>query len=130
MTMRNKLLGATLLFAALTGSAARAQELRVPQTNWRTLGLSIAAHGAATGFDAWTSWQRVERNGFLASGGRFTAQSAYRKAGMFAGVAVVQVLVVKKWGGKHPWIARACSMGNFVSAGMLVSAGGRNLGTR
>jgi len=130
MTTRNKLFGATLLFAALAGSAARAQELRVPQTDWRTLGLSIAAHGAATGFDAWTSWQRVERNGFLASGGRFTAQSAYRKAGMFAGVEVIQILVVKKWGQKYPWIARACSIGNFSSAGMLFGAGVSNLGSR
>jgi hypothetical protein len=130
MTMRNRLFGATFLLAALTGSVARAQELRVPQTNWRTLGLSIAAQGAASGFDAWTSWQRVERNGVLASGGRFTAQSAYRKAGMFAGVAVVQVLVVKKWGGKHPWVARACQIGNFSAAGMLFSAGARNLGSR
>ncbi len=130
MTTRNKLFGATLLFAALTGSIARAQELRVPQTNWRTLGVSIAAHGAASGFDAWTSWQRVERNSFLASGGRFTAQSAYRKAGMFAGVAVVQAVVVKKWGRRHPWIARACSIGNFTSAGMLVGAGVRNLRTQ
>lgn len=130
MSMKNKLFGATLLLAVSMGSVARAQELRGPQTNWRTLGLSIAAHGAGSGFDAWTSWQRVERNGFLASGGRFTAQSAYRKAGMFAGVAVIQVLVVKKWGGKHPWIARACSMGNFVSAGMLTSAGVRNLRSR
>ena len=130
MTILNTLFGATLLFAALTVSAARAQELRVPQANWRTLGLSLAAHGAASGFDAWTSWQRVERNGLLANGGRFTAQSAYRKAGMFAGVAVVQVLVVKKWGRKHPWIARACSIGNFSSSGMLFGAGVRNLHTR
>ncbi len=130
MTKINKLLGATVLLTALSGPAAHAQEFSVPRTNWRTLGLSIAAHGAATGFDAWTSWQRVELNGFLASGGRFTAQSAYRKAGMFAGVTVIQTLVVKKWGGKHPWIARACSMANFTSAGMLVSAGARNLGTR
>jgi hypothetical protein len=130
MTTRNKLFGATLLFAALTGSVAPAQELRVPRTNWRSLGLSIAAHWAASGFDAWTSWQRVERNGFLANGGRFTAQSAYRKAEMFAGVAVVEALVVKKWGGRHPWVARACRIGNFSAAGMLFSAGVRNLRSR
>jgi hypothetical protein len=130
MTTMSKIFGASLLFAALTGSIARAQELRIPPTNWRTLGLSLAAHGAASGFDAWTSWQRVERNGLLANGGRFTAQSAYRKAGMFAGVAVVQALVVKKWGGKHPWIARACEIGNFSSAGMLFGAGVRNLRSR
>jgi hypothetical protein len=130
MTTRNKLFDATLLFAALTGSVARAQELRVPRTDWRTLGISIAAHGAASGFDAWTSWQRVERNGFLASEGRFTAQSAYRKAELFAGVAVVQAVVVRKWGRKHPWIARACTIENFSSAGMMFSAGARNLGSR
>ena len=130
MTTRNKLFGVTLLLAVLTGSVAHAQELRDSRTDWRTLGISIAAHGAASGFDASTSWQRIERNGFLASGGRFTAQSAYRKAGMFAGVAVVQVLVVKKWGHKHPWIARACSIGNFSAAGMLFSAGVGNLRSR
>ena len=130
MTLINKLFGATLLFAVLTGSVTRAQELRVPQTNWRDLGLSIAVHGAASGFDAWTSWQRVERNGFLASGGRFTAESAYRKAGLFAGVTVIEAVVVKKWGRKHPWIARACRIGNFSSAGLLFSAGVRNLGAR
>jgi hypothetical protein len=130
MTIMNTLFGVTLLFAALSVSTARAQELRVPQTNWRTLGLSIAAQGAATGFDAWTSWQRVERNGLLASGGRFTAQSAYRKAGMFAGGALVEALVVKKWGAKHPWVARACQIGNFTSAGMLFGAGFRNLRSR
>ena len=130
MTMRNKLFGATLLLAALTGSAACAQELRVPRTDWRTLGLSIAAHGAASGFDAWTSWQRVERNGLLASDGRFTAQSAYRKAEMFAGITVIEAVVVRKWGGRHPWIVRACRIGNFSTAGMLVSAGVRNLGSR
>jgi hypothetical protein len=72
----------------------------------------------------------VERNGFLASGGRFTAESAYRKAGLFAGVTVIEAVVVKKWGRKHPWIARACRIGNFSSAGLLFSAGVRNLGAR
>ena len=130
MTIRKKLFGATLLLAALTGSVARAQELRVPRTNWRSLGLSIAAQGAASGFDAWTSWQRVERNSLLASGGRFTAQSAYRKAELFGGVTAVELLVVKKWGGGHPWIARACRIGNLSAAGMLFSAGVRNLHSR
>ena len=92
----------------------------------------MAVHGAGSGFDAWTSWQRVERNSFLASGtsGRFTAGSAYKKAGWFAGVTLVQTLVVKKWGRKHPWIARACRIANLTSGGMMFGAGVHNLSNR
>jgi hypothetical protein len=74
----------------------------------------------------------MERNSFLASGtgGRFTAGSAYKKAGWFAGVTLVEVLVVKKWGRQHPWIARACQIGNLSAGGMLVGAGIHNLGSR
>ena len=128
------------MVAASLGSAALAQaplgQLRsdpwqpAEKLAWRNLAVSIAAHGAATGFDAWTSWQRPERNGFLADGGRFTASSAYKKAGMFAGAAAVEILVVKKWGKKHPWIERACRIANFTSAGMLVAGGVHNLGNR
>ena len=128
------------IVAASLGSAALAQaplgQLRsdpwqsVEAPQWRNLAVSIAAHGAATGFDAWTSWQRPERNGLLADGGRFTASSAYKKAGLFAGAAAVEILVVKKWGKKHPWIERAFRIANFTSAGMLASAGMHNLGNR
>ena len=128
--MKNILLVATFLFTAAAGTPCRAQEFAVETPRWRDLGLSIAAHGAASGFDAWTSWQRIERNGLLSDGGRFTAASAYRKAGMFAGVAVVELIIVKKWGRKHPWIERACRVANFTSAGMFTAAGARNLGTR
>jgi hypothetical protein len=103
---------------------------QVDHSPWRGLAVSLAAEAAGTGFDAWTSWNRPERNTLLADGGRFTAASAMRKAGLLAGVAVVEVLVVKKWGNRHPWIARACRIGNFATAGVLVSAGVRNLGTR
>lgn len=99
-------------------------------TEWRGLAISIAAHGAASAFDAYTSWNRPELNRILADGGRFTGQSAMRKAGLLAGVSVIEILVVKKWGRKHPWIVRACQIGNFTSAGMMVSAGVRNLSTR
>ncbi len=128
------------MVAASLGSAALAQaplgQLRsdpwqpAEKLAWRNLAVSIAAHGAATGFDAWTSWQRPERNGLLADGGRFTASSAYKKAGLFAGVAAAEILVVKKWGKKHPWIVRACRIANFTSAGMLTSAAVHNLGNR
>ncbi len=128
------------IVAASLGSAALAQaplgQLRsdpwqpVEGPQWRNLAVSIAAHGAATGFDAWTSWQRPERNGLLADGGRFTASSAYKKAGLFAGAAAVEVLVVKKWGKKRPWIERAFRIANFTSAGMLASAAVHNLGNR
>ena len=128
------------LVAASLGSAALAQaplgQLRsapwqpAEKLAWRNLAVSIAAHGAATGFDAWTSWQRPERNGFLADGGRFTASSAYKKAGVFAGVTAVQILEVRTWGKKHPWIERACRIANFTSAGMLTSAAVHNLGNR
>ena len=129
-----------LLMLAAFGGVCRAQapsgEIRplapqaTQQAPWRGLAVSLAAQAAATGFDAWTSWQRPERNALLADGGRFTAESAARKAGLLAGVAVIEVLVVKKWGNRHPWLARACRIGNFTSAGMLVSAGARNLGAR
>ena len=130
MNMKNKLVVATLLFAASAGTVCRAQEFGAEPPRWRDLGVSIAAHGAASGFDAWTSWQRIERNGLLSDGGRFAAGSAYRKAGMFAGVSLVQLIAVKKWGRKHPWIERACRVANFTSAGMFTAAGARNLSTR
>ncbi len=121
----------TVVFLLLTGAAAcRAQEVPSQKPQWRGLAVSMAAHAAATGFDAWTSWQRPEHNGFLADGGRFTAQSAYRKAEIVGAVSLVEFLVVKKWGKKHPWIERACRIGNLTSAGMLTAAGVRNLGTR
>jgi hypothetical protein len=130
--MANKLILAVLLAVASFPAVSRAQELASQQTPWKGLALSIAVHGAGSGFDAWTSWQRVERNSFLASGssGRFTAASAYKKAGWFAGVSVVEVLVAKKWGRKHPWIARACQIGNLAAGGMMFSAGIHNLSNR
>ncbi len=138
--MIQRAFGLILLVLAASGVVCRAQvslgEIRqlAPQPDqqawWRGLGASLAVQAAATGFDAWTSWQRPERNALLANGGRFTAQSAAKKAGLLAGVAVIEVLVVKKWGNKHPWLARACRIGNVTSAGMLFTAGVRNLGTR
>jgi hypothetical protein len=100
------------------------------RSQWRGLAVSLAGQAAGTGFDAWTSWQRPERNGLLADGGRFTASSAYTKAGLFAGVSAVEVLVVKKWGQKHPWIARACRIANFTAAGMLTAGAIHNLRNR
>jgi hypothetical protein len=130
--MANKLILIVLLAVASFPVVSQAQELGPAQIQWKGLALSIVAHGAGSGFDAWTSWQRVERNRFLASGagGRFTAESAYRKAGWFAGVSLVEVLVVKKWGRKHPSIARACRIGNLSSGGMMFSAGIHNLSNR
>src|SRR5665811_1043686 len=103
--MANKLILAVLLAVASFPAVSRAQELASKQSPWKGLALSIAVHWAGSSSDAWTSWQRVERNSFLAcgSGGRFMAASAYKKAGWFAGVSVVEVLVAKKWGRKHPW---------------------------
>ena len=123
-------LGSTALAQAPLGQLRREPAQPAEKVEWRNLAVSIAAHGAASGFDAWTSWQRPERNGLLADGGRFTASSAYKKAGLFAGVAAVEILVVKKWGKKHPWIARACRIANFTSAGMLTAGGVHNLGNR
>lgn len=130
--MAKRLILVVLLAVASFPAVSRAQEMASPQTPWKGLALSMAVHGAGSGFDAWTSWQRVERNSFLASGsgGRFTAESAYKKAGWFAGVTLVEVLVVKKWGRKHPWIARACQIGNLSAGGMLFSAGIHNLSNR
>jgi hypothetical protein len=130
--MVKRLILVVLLAVASFPAISRAQELASQQIPWKGLALSIAAQGAGSGFDAWTSWQRMERNSFLASGagGRFTAESAYKKAGWFAGVTLVEVLVVKKWGKKHPWIARACQIGNLSAGGMLVGAGIHNLGSR
>jgi hypothetical protein len=139
--MRKLQLVLLVLASAASGGLLRAQDslgqLRpVPPrmsgetTNWRGLAISVAAQGAASGFDAWTSWNRPERNGFLASGGRFDASSAYKKAGMLAGVTVLEILVVKKWGKRHPWIERACRVANFTSAGMLASAGVHNIRNR
>jgi len=130
--MTKRLILLAVLVVASFPAVSRAQELASPQTPWKGLALSMAVHGAGSGFDAWTSWQRMERNRFLAGGasGRFTAESAYKKAGWFAGVTLVEVLVVKKWGRKHPWIARACQVGNLSAGGMMFSAGIHNLSNR
>ena len=120
-----------LVISMLFGAAAcRAQEVGIQQPGWRGLAISMAVHGAATGFDSWTSWQRPERNGLLADNGRFTAKSVSIKSGVVAGVSLIEILVVKKWGAKHPWIQRACQIGNFTSAGILTSAGLSNLRRR
>jgi hypothetical protein len=100
------------------------------QPHWGTFAVSIAAHAAATSFDAWTSWQRPERNALLADGGRFGMGSVYTKAGIFGGVSVLELVVVKKWGHRHPWLMRACQVANFTTSGMLVSAGVSNLKRR
>ncbi len=100
------------------------------RADWKGLAVSIAAHAGASGFDSWTSWNKLERNGFLADNGRFGASSVYKKAGVLAGVSVVEVLVVKKWGKKHPWLERAFKVANFTSAGMMISAGAHNLRNR
>jgi len=129
-TKVNRLFMAALMASVMAVGALRAQEAAPPQPEWRGLAISMAAHGAASGFDSYTSWQRVERNGFLADKGRFTTRSAYNKAGWFAGITLAEILVVKKWGRKHPWVARACRIANFGSAGMLVSAGVHNIQNR
>jgi hypothetical protein len=130
--MAKRLTLVVLLAVASFPAVSRAQEMASPPTPWKGLALSMAVHGAGSGFDAWTSWQRMERNSFLASGsgGRFTAESAYKKAGWFAGATLVEMLVVKKWGRRHPWIARACEIGNLSAGGMLFSAGIHNLSNR
>ncbi len=99
-------------------------------TDWKGLAASIAAHGAASGLDAWSSWQRPERNMLLADTGRFGPSSAYKKAGVFAGASVLEVLVVKKWGRNRPWVQKACRIANFTAAGILTSAAVHNLRTR
>ena len=97
------------------------------RSSWKALTISIAAHGAASGVDAWSSWKRPERNGFLADGGRFGPASAYKKAGVFAGAAVLEVLVVRRWSRRHPWIERACRIANYTAAAMLAGAAAHNL---
>lgn len=121
---------AVILAGLWSATAMKAQSYEEPASPWKGLAWTMAAHGAASGFDAWTSWQRVERNRMLSDGGRFTAESAARKAGWFAGVTLVQVVVVKKWGKRHPWIERAFRVGNLGAAGSLFSAGMHNLATR
>ena len=123
--------GATVCQAQVASPEFRpAPPGQMERSQWRGLAVSLAAQAAGTGFDAWTSWQRPERNALLADGGRFTADSAVRKAGLLAAVGVLEVLVVRKWGNRHPWLVRACRIGNLTTAGMLVSAGVRNLGVR
>lgn len=117
-----------LVLAAAFQITAVAQVIPPPEVNWQRFALSIAAHGAGTGFDSWTSWQHLERNRFLAHQGRFTATSAGKKAGAFAAITLAQVVVVKKWGKKHPWLEKAFSIANFTSAGMYAGAGFRNIG--
>jgi hypothetical protein len=107
-----------------------AQGLRAPEAQRLRFTASIVAHAAGTGFDAWTSWQHVERNGFLSDNGRFTARSAGKKAGVFAFITLVQVAVVKKWGKRHRWLEKAFTIANFTSAGMYTGAGVRNLKVR
>mgnify|MGYP000135597304 CR=1 FL=1 len=125
-----KLIWKALAGMVLAGCLLEAQDFGPRERPWRNLASTIALHGAASGFDAWTSWQRMERNPVLADRGRFTTSSAARKAGWFAGVSLVQVLVVKKWGKKHPWVERACMIGNVGTSGMLFSAGMYNLANR
>ncbi len=129
------------LAAALTATASLAQvqpgqispvlpRAAVTSTDWKGLAVSMAAQAAASGFDSWTSWNKLERNGFLSDNGRFGASSAYKKAGVLAGVSLVELVVVKKWGKRHPWLERAFKVANFTSAGMMVSAGVHNLRNR
>lgn len=106
----------------------RAQESPGSEVNWSRFALSVAAHGGGTGFDSWTSWQHVETNGLLANNGRFTATSAGKKAGVFAAITLVEVVILKKWGKRHPWLEKTFSMGNFTAGGMYMGAGIRNLG--
>ena len=117
-----------LVLLLFLGLPCRAQEFAQPVTDWRLFAVSVAAHGAGTGFDAWTSWQHLETNGLMSKNGRFTAASAGKKAGAFAAITVVQVVVLRKWGARHPWLEKAFTMANFSAGGMLASAGIRNLG--
>ncbi len=117
-----------LSVVTIFATSALAQELSPPGVDWKRFSYSVLAHGAGTGFDAWTSWQHVERNRFLADGARFTAASAGKKAGVFGAVTVVQVVILKKWGERHPWVEKAFRIANFGSAGAFTSAGIRNLG--
>ena len=128
--MAKRLILTALLVVASFPAVSRAQDSATQQIPWKGLALSIAAHGAGSGFDAWTSWQRPERNALLADGGRFGMGSVYTKAGIFGGVSVLELVVVKKWGHRHPWLMRACQVANFTTSGMLVSAGVSNLKRR
>jgi hypothetical protein len=114
----------------LSATVAQSQQIPSSEVKWPQFTISILAHGAANGFDAWTSWQHVERNGFLADNGRFTARSACKKASTFAAITLVQVAVLKKWGKQHPWLEKAFTIANFSSAGMYAGAGMRNLQVR
>jgi hypothetical protein len=125
---KNLLLAAVLVLSSMT-AVLRAQEVLTEQSPWKNLAVSIAFHGAGTGFDSYSSWQKIERNKLLAgSGGRFTGQSAGRKAGIFAGISSVEILLARKWGRRHPWIVKACAIGNFGTAGMMFAAGMHNTG--
>jgi hypothetical protein len=140
MTITRHWLWAALAAVLLSGSlqaqaplgrtAAVLPQMADTRTDWTGLAVSMAAHAAASGFDSWTSWNKLERNGFLADNGRFGASRAYKKAGIVAGVSVAEALIVKKWGRRHPWLERAFKVANFTSAGMMVSAGVHNLGNR
>jgi hypothetical protein len=74
---------------------------------------SVIAYGVGTGADAWSSWRQPEANAFLRDGsGRFSTKGAVIKAGVFAGSAVAEYAILRKYSPK--WLVRTFTVMNFA----------------
>ena len=107
--------------AATTIANAQDQHDTVMNRLWIA---SMVAGVAGTGFDAATSWGKLEGNGLLASSnGTFGAKGLSIKAGIAAAVIVPQILLRK-----HKELRTAFTIGNFAEAGIFSATAIHNLG--
>jgi hypothetical protein len=85
---------------------------------------SMVALVAASGFDAGTSWGKLEANGLLASpDGTFGARGVSIKAGAAAAIIIPQILFRK-----HKELRTKFAFGNFAGAGVFTGVAIHNLG--
>lgn len=93
----------------------------------RSWWLSVAALGASSALDGATSWSRPEVNPVLAGpDGRFGARGLVIKAGITAGVVLVEWSIVRS----RPGSKRAFIITNLAAAGAYAYAGARNVAYR
>ncbi len=101
---------------------------------WRKFWLaSIAVHGAGTAFDAYSSYHRgpYELNSFLAdSNKQFGNKAVMIKAGMFAGAAALEFILLRLAAHRDTRLARTLTktfaICNFSAAATYFSAGAHN----
>ena len=101
---------------------------------WRKIWLaSIAVHGAGTAFDAYSSYHRgpYELNSFLAdSNKQFGNKAVMIKAGMFAGAAALEFILLRLAAHRDTRLARTLTktfaICNFSAGATYFSAGAHN----